>query len=124
MKGRLAALIVPASVAGVALGATTAGYKGGMISAGVFFWLWPCLVAVLWLALAFGALVMRWTKWAWPPLAAFVAQLVGLLLLVSRTIKTPLRPARAPRCSSEWATTSRHTTRCWLWHAKIRKRLE
>ena len=33
---------------------------------------------------------MRWTKWAWPPLAAFVAQLVGLLLLMSHTIKTPL----------------------------------
>ena len=90
MKGRLVGLILPASVAGVALGATTAGYKGGLISAGVFFWLWPCLVALLWLALAIGAFIMRWTKWAWPPLAAFVAQLVGLLLLVSHTIKTPL----------------------------------
>ena len=49
MKGRLVGLIVPASVAGVALGATAAAHKGGMISAGVFFWLWPCLVAVLWL---------------------------------------------------------------------------
>jgi len=90
MKGRLVGLILPASVAGVALGATAAAHKGGMISAGVYFWVWPCLVAVLWLALAFGAFIMRWTKWAWPPLAAFVAQLVGLLLLVSRTIKTPL----------------------------------
>jgi type VI protein secretion system component VasK len=90
MKGRLVGLILPASVAGVALGATAAAHKGGIISDGVFFWLWPCLVALLWLALAIGAFIMRWTKWAWPPLAAFVAQLVGLLLLVSRTIKTPL----------------------------------
>ena len=90
MKGRLVGLIVPASVAGVALGASAAAHKGGLISAGVFFWLWPCLVAVLWLALAIGALVMRWTKWAWPPLAAFLVQFVGLMLLVARTIQKPL----------------------------------
>jgi hypothetical protein len=90
MKGRLTALILPASIAGVALGATAAAHKGGMISAGVFFWLWPCLVAVLWLALALGAFIMRWPKWALPPLAAFVVQFVGLMLLVARTIQKPL----------------------------------
>jgi IcmF-related N-terminal domain len=90
MKGRLLGLILPASIAGLALGATTAAYRGGVISHGVFYWVWPSLVAVLYLALAFGALIMRWTKWAWPPLAAFLVQLVGLLLLVSRTITEPL----------------------------------
>ena len=90
MKGRLVALIVPATITGVALGATGAAYKGGMISPLVFFYVWPSLVAVLWLALGIGALVMRWTKWAWAPLAAFVAQLIGLLFLVARTIRQPL----------------------------------
>ena len=90
MKGRLVALIVPASVAGVAIGASAAAHKGGMISAGVFYWLWPCLVALLWLALGIGALVMRWTKWAWPPLAGFLAQFVGILLLVARAITKPI----------------------------------
>jgi hypothetical protein len=35
MKGRLVALIVPASVASVALGASAAGYSRGAISQGV-----------------------------------------------------------------------------------------
>jgi type VI protein secretion system component VasK len=90
MKGRLAALIIPASVVGLALGATTAAHTGGKISDEVFLWVWPSLVAALWLALAIGAIVMRWTKWAIPPLAAFVVQLVGLFLLVSRTIRQPI----------------------------------
>ena len=90
MKGRLVALIVPAAVASAALGATAAAHKGGMISPGVFFWLWPCLVAVLWLALGIGALVMRWTKWAWPPLFACLAQIIGILCLVARSITKPL----------------------------------
>jgi hypothetical protein len=87
MKGKLVGLILPASIAGLALGAVGAANRGHLIPDYVFRWLWPSLLAVVFLSLAVGTLVMRWTRWVWPPLAAFVVQLVGLLLMVAGTFK-------------------------------------
>jgi type VI protein secretion system component VasK len=87
MKGKLVGLILPASIAGIALGAVGAAGHSHLIPEYVFRWLWPSLLAVLFLTLAIGALVMRWTRWVWPPLAAFLVQLVGILLMVGNVFK-------------------------------------
>lgn len=91
MKGRIIGMVVPASVAGAVLGASAVGQKAGWISAGVWYWLWPSLVALVYLALGVGALVIRARKWSIPPFAGFLVQVLGILFLIPRwLVRRPL----------------------------------
>ncbi len=90
MKGKLLALFLPAGVLSIALAGGVWAAKLRVIPPNVWFWLWPSLVAVLLLALAVGALVIGATRWAWPPLAGFVVQCIGILRLLTRDLRKPV----------------------------------
>lgn len=82
MIGRLLALVLPPSVLAIVLVVLGGLRARGTISEPVWYWTWPTLVALLFLALFIGLVVVKAKRWALPALLGFVAQLVGILLLL------------------------------------------
>ncbi|ANM28751.1 hypothetical protein ABI59_02690 [Acidobacteria bacterium Mor1] len=92
MKGRLMAALVPAGALGALFGAGWWGQKQGFIAENVWFFLWPSLVAVGFLAFSVAAFLMGFRRWLWPLGTGFIVQTVGVLLLASMTFDRPVEP--------------------------------
>ena len=82
MKGILTWIMAPIAAAGALIGTMAAAVGMGWISDEVAFWLWPLLFAVLFLAASVFVLLRGAKLWLWPLGVGFVAQTVGLLLLL------------------------------------------
>jgi hypothetical protein len=87
---RILGLLIPASVLGAAAAASGYAYKAGWISPAVWFYLWPSLVALAFLALGLVCLFMGLKIWLWPTGAGFLVQATGLLLLLGGTYDRPI----------------------------------
>ncbi len=80
MKSRVLALGIPVVVVAGIFGGGFIARKLG-IPDDVWYYLWPSLVAVAYLAFTIGILILGSRRWVWPFLAGFVFQALGILLL-------------------------------------------
>ena len=87
MKQRLLAFGVPAVVVGAVFGGAVIGAQSGWIPPAVWQFLWPSLVALLFLLLALGAVFIRAWRWLWPFGAGFLVQTVTTLFIIPRWLK-------------------------------------
>ncbi len=88
MRARLAALGVPTVVLASIFGGTFWASKSGMIPPAVAFYLWPCLVALLFLAFGVAALLLGSRRALWPLGTGFVVQAIGTILLWAKVFDT------------------------------------
>jgi hypothetical protein len=82
MKERILALGLPASVVSLGVGVGWWGSKSGLISQQTWFYLWPLLVAIGFLALSIGALIIGARRWLLPMAVGFLVQLIGWFFLL------------------------------------------
>ena len=82
MKALLTRVLLPVLAVGAVIGAVIGAIKLGWITDGVAFWLWPLLIAVLFLILSILAFLGGARLLLWPLLTGLVVQTTGLLVLL------------------------------------------
>ena len=92
MKARLLGLFLPACVVAVILGAGYQGSRTGLIPQGIWIFLWPSIIALGFLVLGIGALLIGARRWLWPLGAGFVMQTIGIVLLLTDVFESPWEP--------------------------------
>jgi len=88
---RLMVLLLPAGILAVALIGGIVGRATGTVPIpdGVWFYLWPILIALTFLALSLSLLVLGAYRWVWVVGTGFVAQTIGVLMLWGGGFDTP-----------------------------------
>ena len=89
MIKRILGLFIPASVVGAGVAASGYAYKLGFIPQGVWFYLWPSLIAVLFLAMGLTCLFMGMKRWLWPLGTGFLVQTIGIILMWAGDLDGP-----------------------------------
>ena len=92
MKARLLGLFLPASVVAMILGAGYQGSRTGLVPQGIWIFLWPSIMALGFLVLGTGALLIGARRLLWPLGAGFVVQTIGVVLLLTDVFESPWEP--------------------------------
>jgi hypothetical protein len=92
MKERILALGLPAAVVSLGVGVGWWSSKSDLISQQTWFHLWPLLVAIGFLALSVGALIIGARRWLLPMGVGFVVQLTGWFFLLGQVFESAWEP--------------------------------
>lgn len=92
MKERILALGLPAAVVSLGIGVGWWSSKSGLISQQTWFHLWPLLVAIGFLALSVGALIIGARRWLLPMGVGFIVQLTGWFFLLGQVFESAWEP--------------------------------
>ena len=89
---RILGILIPILILLVTIGGTWLGQFLGFIPDGLAFWLWPSLIAVLFLVFGVLALLKGLKPLLWPLGAGFLVQTFGIIMLMSRVFESPWEP--------------------------------
>jgi len=92
MRGPLVRLFGAGAIVVLVLGGTRAARMAGWIPDAVAYWLWPALIAALFLGFAIYALIAGHRRLLLPLGTGFVVQSIGLLMLAMRKFESEWEP--------------------------------